>query len=119
MTYYAVVETAAQKLAWLSLKPVTGRTHQLRAHMEHIGHPIIGDLKYFRIENCEFPGGHAEQAASPGAAARGTASARRNHRRHRAVAAAHAAIVESSWALTPSATTRSSTRRRIEPNRTP
>ena len=51
VTYYAVVETAAQKLAWLSLKPVTGRTHQLRAHMEHIGHPIIGDEKYFRIEN--------------------------------------------------------------------
>ena len=57
VTYYAVVETAAQKLAWLSLKPVTGRTHQLRAHMEHIGHPIIGDEKYFRIENWELPGG--------------------------------------------------------------
>jgi 23S rRNA pseudouridine955/2504/2580 synthase len=57
VTYYAVVETAAQKLAWLSLKPVTGRTHQLRAHMEHIGHPIIGDEKYFRIENYELPGG--------------------------------------------------------------
>jgi 23S rRNA pseudouridine955/2504/2580 synthase len=57
VTYYAVVDTAAQKLAWLSLKPVTGRTHQLRAHMEHIGHPIIGDEKYFRIENYEFPGG--------------------------------------------------------------
>ena len=57
VTYYAVVDTAAQKLAWLSLKPVTGRTHQLRAHMEHIGHPLIGDEKYFRIENYEFPGG--------------------------------------------------------------
>ena len=57
VTYYAVVDTAAQKLAWLSLKPVTGRTHQLRAHMEHIGHPIVGDEKYFRIENYEFPGG--------------------------------------------------------------
>jgi 23S rRNA pseudouridine955/2504/2580 synthase len=57
VTYYAVVETAARKLSWLSLKPVTGRTHQLRAHMAHIGHPIIGDEKYFRIENYEFPGG--------------------------------------------------------------
>jgi 23S rRNA pseudouridine955/2504/2580 synthase len=57
VTYYAVVETAAQKLAWVSLKPVTGRTHQLRAHMQHIGHPIIGDPKYFQIENWELPGG--------------------------------------------------------------
>jgi len=57
VTYYAVVETAAQQLAWLSLKPVTGRTHQLRAHMSHIGHPIIGDPKYFNIENWHLPGG--------------------------------------------------------------
>jgi len=57
VTYYAVVETAAQKLAWISLKPVTGRTHQLRAHMAHVGHPIIGDPKYFNIENWELPGG--------------------------------------------------------------
>jgi len=57
ITYYAVVDQAAQKMSWLSLKPVTGRTHQLRAHLAHIGHPIVGDPKYFNIENWELPGG--------------------------------------------------------------
>lgn len=57
LTYYAVVDTAAQKLAWVSLKPVTGRTHQLRVHCAEIGHPIVGDPKYFDIENWQLPGG--------------------------------------------------------------
>jgi 23S rRNA pseudouridine955/2504/2580 synthase len=57
VTYYAVVDQAAQKLSWLSLKPVTGRTHQLRAHAQIIGHPIVGDAKYFEKENWELPGG--------------------------------------------------------------
>jgi 23S rRNA pseudouridine955/2504/2580 synthase len=57
VTFYAVVDAAGPSLAWVSLKPVTGRTHQLRAHMAHVGHPILGDPKYFQKENWELPGG--------------------------------------------------------------
>jgi len=58
VSLYSVIETAGQKLTWLSMRPVTGRTHQLRAHAAHIGHPIIGDPKYFEAEDSwDFPGG--------------------------------------------------------------
>jgi len=46
VTYYATVDKVPGRLAWLSMKPITGRTHQLRAHAEAIGHPIVGDPKY-------------------------------------------------------------------------
>jgi 23S rRNA pseudouridine955/2504/2580 synthase len=45
-THYSVIDRVAHKAAWVSLKPVTGRQHQLRAHMALIGHPILGDNKY-------------------------------------------------------------------------
>jgi 23S rRNA pseudouridine955/2504/2580 synthase len=45
-TRYRVVETAGKKAAWVELEPLTGRTHQLRVHLEAIGHPIVGDGKY-------------------------------------------------------------------------
>ena len=45
-THYSVIDRVAHKAAWVSLKPVTGRQHQLRAHMHLIGHPIVGDNKY-------------------------------------------------------------------------
>ncbi len=46
ITEYRVIEAYANKLAWVELKPITGRMHQLRVHMAHIGHPIVGDGKY-------------------------------------------------------------------------
>ena len=45
-TDYTVLTSLADRTAWLALMPITGRTHQLRAHMAEIGHPIIGDGKY-------------------------------------------------------------------------
>jgi 23S rRNA pseudouridine955/2504/2580 synthase len=79
VTLYSVVDHAAQRFAWLSLRPVTGRTHQLRVHTAHIGHPIIGDPKYFDIENWELPGGmqnklhlHARRLVLPHPSGAGT-----------------------------------------------
>jgi 23S rRNA pseudouridine955/2504/2580 synthase len=51
VTYYAVVDRAGQAVSFVSLKPVTGRQHQLRAHMAIIGHPILGDDKYHGDED--------------------------------------------------------------------
>ena len=45
-TEFVTLVRAAHRAAWMALQPHTGRTHQLRAHMKAIGHPILGDHKY-------------------------------------------------------------------------
>ena len=45
MTQYRVLERQ-EKLCKLELRPITGRTHQLRVHCAHMGFPILGDPQY-------------------------------------------------------------------------
>jgi len=46
VTLYDTLDSAGSRAAWLALWPITGRTHQLRAHCALIGMPILGDAKY-------------------------------------------------------------------------
>jgi 23S rRNA pseudouridine955/2504/2580 synthase len=46
VTHYFVMGTAGNQYAWVALQPVTGRTHQIRAHLQAIETPIVGDAKY-------------------------------------------------------------------------
>ena len=45
-TEYVTISRAGPRVTWMALRPHTGRTHQLRAHMQAIGHSILGDPKY-------------------------------------------------------------------------
>lgn len=58
-TLYTMVTSAGNRAAWIAMKPLTGRTHQLRLHMQLLGAPIAGDPKY--LTDRELPGGLAKQ----------------------------------------------------------
>ena len=69
-TEFVTLARAADKVAWMALWPHTGRTHQLRAHMLAMGHPILGDPKYKTDAATELAGGlklqlHARRLVLP------------------------------------------------------
>ncbi|WP_265037379.1 RluA family pseudouridine synthase [Wolbachia endosymbiont (group A) of Anomoia purmunda] len=45
-THFSIIAKFKHNVAYLKLQPITGRTHQLRAHLAHINCPILGDGKY-------------------------------------------------------------------------
>lgn len=54
-TVYQKVSSAGNRAAWVVMQPMTGRTHQLRLHMQLLGAPLIGDPKY--MTDRPAPGG--------------------------------------------------------------
>lgn len=69
-TEFVTLSRAADKAAWMALWPHTGRTHQLRAHMLALGHPILGDPKYNTEASRDLSGGlklqlHARRLVLP------------------------------------------------------
>ena len=69
-TEFVTISRASQRVTWMALRPLTGRTHQLRAHMKAIGHPILGDPKYGDEASAELSEGlklqlHARRVTLP------------------------------------------------------
>ncbi|ABI61480.1 Ribosomal large subunit pseudouridine synthase C [Granulibacter bethesdensis] len=56
ITDYRTLDHAARKLAWLELRPLTGRMHQLRVHCAAMDAPILGDERYGSWRNTDERG---------------------------------------------------------------
>lgn len=56
VTEFVTISRAGPRAAWMALRPLTGRTHQLRVHMLGLGHPILGDPKYNTPASIEASG---------------------------------------------------------------
>ena len=54
VTRYRVLDHAGSKFALIEAEPLTGRTHQIRAHLEYLGTPIVGDDKYYGEKREKF-----------------------------------------------------------------
>lgn len=50
ITTFEVLDVSGEKFCLIAAEPLTGRTHQIRAHLEYIGCPILGDDKYFGVK---------------------------------------------------------------------
>lgn len=55
ITSYQVLDTVGEKFALIEAEPLTGRTHQIRAHMEYLNTPIVGDYKYYSQSRIRIP----------------------------------------------------------------
>jgi 23S rRNA pseudouridine955/2504/2580 synthase len=69
-TEFVTISRAAHRVTWMALRPHTGRTHQLRAHMLAMGHPILGDPKYGNEASADLSAGlklqlHARRLTLP------------------------------------------------------
>ena len=84
-TDFRVIARSGKIGAWVGLMPVTGRTHQLRAHMEAIGTPIMGDGKYGGERPSTAPAGlmlHARELFLPRSGGRPPLSVKADPPRH-------------------------------------